>query len=407
MKILFKNIRTVDAQKDVKTSVLAGKNGKIEALGDYKELNIDKDTEIIDGGNYVLMPSFADLHAHFREPGYEYKEDLNSGSHAAVRGGYTFVNLMANTKPVCSSMETVDYVLDKIKKIGLINAHQCVSVTKNFDGENLSHLKDIDSEKVRFISDDGRGVVNNLTSYKSMLIAKEKDFVIMTHAEDMELTPIDYRISENIITFRDLYLCAVTGARLHLSHVSTKEALSAIRLAKRNGVNVTCEVTPHHIALYDMDFKVNPPIRTKEDVLAVTQALQDGTADCISTDHAPHSKEDKQNGSPGLPGLETAFAVCYTELVRGRKLSLSRLSELMSLNPYKIIGKRAGKRGLVLPGYEADLVLAGIETPYIIHGEDFAGKGRITPFENKKVYGKILMTFKSGKAVYIDNRQAL
>lgn len=399
-KFLIKNAKVVDESKEVIQDVLFD-NGKILKVSENIQ---DKNAKIIDATNLILMPSFVDLHAHFREPGNEYKETLETGSKSAVKGGYTYVNLMANTKPVCSDMKTVDYVLNKIKNIGLINAHQTVSLTRNFDGEDLSHLDDIDREKVTFISDDGKGVISNIVSYNSMLIAKNRSFTIMTHAEDMNLTPIDYRISENIITFRDLYLCQVTGARLHLSHVSTKEAIKAIRLAKNDKINCTCEVTPHHIMLYNDSFKVNPPIREKEDTEEIIRAIIDGTVDTISTDHAPHSLEDKEKGAPGLPGLETSFAVCYTSLVKENHISMSKLSKIMTANAYRIIGDKYKNYGKIEEGYNADFVLVDTDKKWICKGEDFASKGKITPFENKTLYGKVMMTFKDGKVVYDDYR---
>lgn len=399
-KILFKNAKVVDEDKDIIQDVLV-EGSKILKVS---ENIIDDKAKTIDCNNLTLMPSFVDLHSHFREPGYEYKETLETGSKAAVKGGYTYVNLMGNTNPIASSMKEVDYVLDKIKEIGLINAHQVVSVTKNFDGKTLSHLDDIDENKVKFISDDGRGVISNITSYNSMLIAKKHNFTIMTHAEDMNLTPIDYRISENIITFRDLYLCQVTGARLHLSHVSTKEAIKAIRLAKTNNVNVTAEVTPHHVMLYDNDFRVNPPIRKKEDTEEIIRGIKDGTVDVISGDHAPHSKEDKEKGSPGLPSLETGFAVIYTALVRKNHITLSKLSQIMTANGYRIIGDKYKDYGKIKEGYNADLALIDTEKEWTVRGEDFVSKGKVTPFEGMKLYGKVLMTFKDGKVVYDDHR---
>lgn len=355
---------------------------------------------IIDCKNLVLMPSFADLHAHFRTPGYEYKEDLLSGSKSAVRGGYTFVNLMANTKPVCSSMEIFDFVMDKIKEIDLINAHQTISLTRNFEGKDLSHIEELDPDKVIFISEDGKGVMSNLISMQSLEIAKKYGYTIMTHSEDMDITPISYRVSENIMTFRDLYLSKVTGGRLHLSHVSTKEAVDAIRYAKSIDTPVTAEVSPHHISLWDNDFKVNPPIRKKNDVDALIDAIRDGTIDAIATDHAPHSKEDKEKGSPGMPGLETSFALCYTNLVKNGKISLSKLSSLMSYNPYKIIGEKYSLRGDLKEDFISDLTLVDIEKSWMIKGEDFASKGKITPFEGREVFGKVILTMKKGKVVY-------
>lgn len=403
MDILFKNANVVDKNSTFTGDVYI-KNGIINQIGNFSHFVENTDIHIIDATGLTLMPSFADLHAHFRTPGYEYKETLETGSKSAVAGGYTFVNLMANTKPICSDMDTFNFVIGNIEKIGLINAHQCISVTKDFDGKTLSHLDSIDTKKVRFISDDGKGVISNITSYNSMLFAKENDITIMTHAEDMDLTPIDYRISENIITFRDIYLSSVTGAHVHFSHVSTKEAIEEIRRAKKNNVNITCEIAPHHIALYDNDFRVNPPIRTKEDTIAIIEAIIDGTVDAIATDHAPHTIEDKKLGSPGLPGLESAFSVCYTSLVKNNTISLNKLSTLLSKNPYEIIGKGYDNRGLVQTGFVADLALVDLNKKYTIKGNDFYSMGKITPFEDKEVYGKVLLTMKNGKIVYDDRK---
>lgn len=334
MELLIKGARIVDEELDFLGDLYI-KDGLISDFG--KELSYD--CHKIDGKGMVLMPSFIDLHVHFRDPGYTYKEDLLTGSMAALKGGYTLVNLMGNTNPICSSMEVVDYVLNKAENLNLVQVHQCVSITENFDGQTLDHLDTLDN-RVKFITDDGMGISSNIVMYKAFLKAKEKGLTIITHAEDKDLTPIDYRISENIITIRDLYLAKVTQARLHLAHVSTREAIEEIRKAKEDGVNVTCEVAPHHIALWDNDYRVNPPIRRKEDTLALIKGIIDGTVDTISTDHAPHSKEDKEKGSPGLTGLETSFSVSYTTLVKSGFIDLKKLSKVMSANPGRIMGAK-------------------------------------------------------------------
>ena len=399
MNYILKNVDVVDKNKTVKNTNLYIENALIEKISD----EVDENLQSYDCTGLTVMPSFVDLHAHFRDPGYTHKETIQTGSKAAVKGGYTLINLMANTKPIANDMQVVNYVLDKAKKIGLINIHQCVSVTNDFDGESLEHLDKIDTKKVKFISDDGKGIISNLTSYKSMLIAKEKNLTIMTHAEDKYLTPIDYRLSEDIITIRDLYLCHATGARLHLSHVSTIDSLEAIRLAKQHGTNVTCEVTPHHIALYDNEFKVNPPIRTQKDVYAVIEAIKDGTIDAISTDHAPHTAEEKKNGAPGLVGLETAFGVCYSNLVKPNHITLNKLSELISYNPYKIFDGMYEKRGLIKQGYVADLALVDINKTYTVDPNNFDSMGKNTPFKDKQLQGIVVATIKDGEFKY-DNR---
>lgn len=392
MEVLIKGARIADESKDF-IGDLYIRNGIIEDFG----TNLNYNCNTIDGEGLSLMPSFIDLHVHFRDPGFTHKEDLFTGGLAALKGGYTLVNLMGNTNPICSSMDIVEYVLNKADELDLVDVHQTVSITKDFDGHTLEHLDSLDN-RVKFISDDGKGVKSNIVMYNAMIKAKEKGLTIMTHAEDDELTPIDYRISENIITIRDIYLCKVTGARLHLSHISTREAIEEVRRAKSEGVNVTCEVTPHHIALWDNDFKVNPPIRMKSDVESLIQGIIDGTVDTIATDHAPHTKEDKEKGAPGLSGIETAFSVSYTTLVKSGIIDLMKLSKIMSGNAGRIMGVKKGK---IEKGYDGDVVLLDLNKEFIIDGEKFISKGKNTPFNGMKFYGEVIMTLKNGEIKYI------
>lgn len=391
MDLLVKGARIIDEEKDFIGDIYI-ENGKIKDFGE----DLAYECKEVYGKNMVVMPAFIDLHVHFREPGFTEKEDLYSGGLAALKGGYTLVNTMANTNPIASSMEIVEYVLNKAKNHDLVDIHQTVSITENFDGETLSHLDKLDN-RVKFISDDGKGVASNLVMYKAMLKAKEKGFTIMVHAEDEDFTPIDYRISENIETIRDIYLAKVTGSRLHISHVSTKEAIEEIRRGKKEGLNLTCEVTPHHISLWDNDYKVNPPIREKEDVEALIEGIVDGTVDAIGTDHAPHTREDKEKGSPGLSGIETAFPVAYTTLVEAGKIDLKKLSKIMSGNPGRIFGV---KKGRIEKGYDGDLVLLDLEKEIVVNGESFISKGKNTPFNGMKFKGEVAMTIKNGEIKY-------
>ena len=391
MKLLIENSRIIDEEMDF-VGDLYIEDGKIVEWGE----DLNYECETIDGRDLVLMPAFIDLHVHFREPGYTHKEDLESGGQAALKGGFTFVNLMGNTNPICSSMETVNYVLDRANRLNLVDMHQCVTITKDFDGKSLDHLDKLDN-KVKIITDDGMGINSNIVMYNAMVKAKEKDLTIMTHAEDKELTPIDYRISENIITIRDIYLSKTTGVKLHLAHVSTKEAIEEIRKAKSEGVNVTCEVTPHHISLWDNDYKVNPPIRSKEDVDEIISGIIDGTVDTIATDHAPHTQEDKEKGSPGLSGLETSFSLIYTTLVKENKISLNKLSKIMSANGARIMDINKGK---IKVGYDADLVLLDLNKRLIIDSNTFVSKGKNTPFNGMEVFGEVVMTLKDGLVKY-------
>lgn len=391
MKILIKNSRIIDETLDL-IGDLYIEDGKIAEWGE----DLNHECETIDGRELVLMPAFIDLHVHFREPGYTHKEDLETGGKAALKGGFIFVNLMGNTDPICSSMEVVDYVLNRGKQLNLVDIHQCVSITKDFDGKSLEHLDRLDN-RVKVITDDGMGINSNIVMHNAMVKAKEKGLTIMTHAEDKDLTPIDYRISENIITVRDIYLSKTTGAKLHLAHVSTKEGIEEIRKAKAEGVNVTCEVTPHHISLWDNDYKVNPPIRAKEDVDEIILGIIDGTVDTIATDHAPHTKEDKENGSPGLSGLETAFSITYTTLVKGDKITLNKLSKIMSANGARIMDINKGR---IKVGYDADLVLVDLNKKVIIDKNTFLSKGKNTPFNGMEFFGEVVMTLKDGAVKY-------
>ncbi|SDY97148.1 dihydroorotase [Proteiniborus ethanoligenes] len=392
MELLIKGARIIDWRQDITSDVYI-KNGTIQDIGN----NIQVDCKIIEAKGLALLPSFVDMHCHFREPGFEYKEDLLSGNLAAVRGGYTAVNLMANTNPVCSNMEVVNYVLNRAKEIGLIDVHQSVSITNGFDGHSIYHLDNID-ESVKIISDDGNGVENNRVMLQAMLKAVEKNLIIMSHAEDRELSLYDTALSENISTIRDIELANYTKARLHMAHVSTKEALQYIIDGKRKGINITCEVAPHHIALDNStEYKVNPPLRNKEDVNFLIEGIKQGWVDVIATDHAPHSALDKEKGLPGISGLETAFSVCFTKLVKEKHISLNKLSELMSKNPANIMRLNKGQ---IKKGYDGDLVIVDLEKMYHIDISKFASKGKNTPFDKSKVWGSIEATIKAGEIIY-------
>lgn len=390
--MLIKNARLIDEEIDYIGDIYIV-DGLIKEVG--KNLNIEI-YNTIDLNGKIIMPAFVDTHTHFREPGFTYKEDLESGSNAAIRGGYTFANLMGNTKPIASSMEVVEYVENRIKEIGLMDVHQCISITKDFNGEDLSHLDEID-ERVKCITDDGVGVLSNISMYNAMLKAKEKDIVVLSHPEDKDISKIDDRLSENLMTLRDLSLSERTGAKLHMAHISTKEIAEYIRIAKKKNQNLTCEVTPHHISLYDNDYKVNPPIREKADVLALIDAVKDGTIDTIGTDHAPHTEEDKKNGAPGISCIETAFPVVYTVLVKENGVSLNYFSKLMSANASRILKINKGR---ISEGYDGDLVVLDFDTEITIDSSKFASKGKNTPFNGMKYFGRVLGTIKAGDLKY-------
>ncbi|MGY5238913.1 dihydroorotase [Clostridium tertium] len=396
MNLLIKNARIVDYSQDFIGDIYI-ENGNIKEVG--LDINIDA-INVIDAKGLTLMPSFIDTHAHFREPGLTYKEDIETGSKAALRGGYTGVCLMGNTKPICSSKEVLEEVRNREKELNLIDLHQCISVTKGFNGKDITHLDNFANDnRLKAISDDGVGVMDSEIMYKAMLKAKEHGWVIMSHAEDHSFSDIDMRIAENIMTLRDIYLAKETGARLHMCHVSTKEAIGYIKNAKKRFSNITCEVTPHHISLTKdiNNYRVNPPIREKEDVYEIINAIKDGIIDCIGTDHAPHTQEDKEKGSPGMVGLETSFSICYTRLVKSGAINLNKLSEIMSKNCADILGMNKGR---ISPGVEGDVVLLDLDKKIKVNSEEFNSKGKNTPFQGMEFYGEVQMTIKAGRILY-------
>lgn len=388
--MLLKNARLASGQP----VDLLLKDGLIAAMG--LDLAADGE-EVLDCAGRTVLPAFVDLHCHWRTPGFEYKEDIATGSAAAAAGGYTFVNLMPNTKPVCSSADIAHSVMAEAGRIGLCAANQTVSITQNFDGHTLDHLKTL-PEDLKFITEDGKGVQSGNVMAKAFAIAAQRGLTIMSHAEDMDISPWDYRLAENIETVRNLHLSEYYGTRLHMCHVSTKEAVEAIGAAKWKGVPVTCEVTPHHLWFADTDYRVNPPIRKAEDVDALIEAIRLGVVDAIATDHAPHTDEEKAAGAAGMVGLETAFGVCYTKLCREKGLPLARLAELMSTAPAEILGL-AG-HGRVLPGYAADLALVELDTPYTVDKNALHSKSHNCPYDGAQLFGRVDLTIKGGKVTW-------
>lgn len=375
------------------------RDGKIAAVGMDLSAMAQEGEDFIDADGLTVLPAFVDLHCHWRTPGFEYKEDIETGSRAAAAGGYTFVNLMPNTKPVCSTAEQAAMVEQKAAEIGLCDANQTVSITAGFDGKSIDHLKTLPSS-VRFITEDGKGVQNNETMAKAFAICTRKDITVMSHAEDMDISPWDYRLAEDIETVRNCWLSEYYQTRLHMCHVSTRGAMDVIRMAKRRGAPVTCEVTPHHLWFTNdvCDYRVNPPIRTADDVRALIDAIREGMVDAISTDHAPHSEEDKLvRNMAGMVGSETAFGVCYTKLCREEGIPLEMLSYLMSTSPAMIMGLA---KGVLEPGYDADVVLVDLNNPYVVEKEKLHSKSRNTPFDGAELYGRVMATVKGGVLTY-------
>jgi dihydroorotase len=389
----IKNIRLVDDNQDF-IGDICFENGVITAIGQH----LCKDNEAIEfqGNDIVLFPAFTDLHVHFRDPGFTYKEDLHSGSRAALKGGFTAVNLMPNTNPIASSMEIVRDVESRAKEVGLITVNQTLSMTKNLKGVDFEHLKALTPNEILFVTDDGRGVNDDAVMLEIFKVCKEKNVAIMCHAEDSKFSKTDMRIAENNMTFRDIALFKEVGGHLHFCHVSTKEAIEAIQKAQEEGHNVTCEVTPHHIFATGDEvnhYRVNPPFREQEDVDALIKALKSGVACAIATDHAPHTLDEKAAGAPGMIGLELAFPLCYTKLVKNGPLSLQNLAKVLSTNPSSMMKLNKGKLQV---GLDADFAIFNLDKEVTFFEDQFESKSINTPFLGYTVSGKIVSTFRKG-----------
>lgn len=364
---------------------------------------------------YIIVPGLCDVHVHFREPGFSYKETIASGSAAAAHGGYTAVCTMPNLDLVPDSAEHLQVQLDAIKRGAAIKVLPYGAITVGEKGEKLADMEAM-SDKVCAFSDDGKGVQNDEMMREAMAKAKRLGKIIAAHCEDNSLLFDGYihdgeyarmhghrgisSASEYKQIERDLRLAEETGCAYHVCHISTKESVELIRQAKARGVNVTCETAPHYLVLCDEDmqedgrFKMNPPLRSREDKKALIEGIKDGTIDMIATDHAPHSAEEKGRGLEkslmGVVGLETAFPVLYTELVKKNIITLDRLVELMGFKPKERFGIDTNN----------DFAVFDISEAYKIDPEDFLSMGRATPFAGREVFGRCLLTVHNGKVVY-------
>lgn len=388
----------------------------------YEEIKAFAEKFLADGGlspviskKYIIVPGLCDVHVHFREPGFSYKETIASGSAAAAHGGYTAVCTMPNLDPVPDSAEHLQVQLDAIKRGAAIKVLPYGAITVGEKGERLADMEAI-SDKVCAFSDDGKGVQNDEMMREAMTAAKRLGKIIAAHCEDNSLLFGGYihdgeyarmhghrgisSASEYKQIERDLRLAEETGCAYHVCHISTKESVELIRQAKARGVDVTCETAPHYLVLCDEDmqedgrFKMNPPLRSREDKKALIEGINDGTIDMIATDHAPHSAEEKGRGLEkslmGVVGLETAFPVLYTELVMKNIITLDRLVELMSFKPKERFGIDTNN----------DFAVFDISEAYKIDPEDFLSMGRATPFAGREVFGRCLLTVHNGKVVY-------
>ena len=412
--ILIKNIRAVDAVKDTVTDVFIS-DGIIAGVGNITAVNANT---VIDGTGLVLMPSLFDMHVHFRDPGFTHKEDILTGCSAALAGGVTGVLAMPNTNPPCDNPETVRYIIEKAQGTG-VDVYPVGCITGAMKGNGLNDYEALKKAGCICISDDGRPVENAEMMRRALELSNENGLLVASHCEDLAIINggimnkgeisaklgvkgMD-RASEDYITAREIILASSVNARIHICHVSTEGSTAVIRFAKSRGIKVTCETAPHYFMLTDRllekrdaDYRMNPPLRTDKDVRAIIDGIKDGTIDCIITDHAPHTAEEKavfEKAPNGVVGLETSFAAALTALYHTGEVSLNRIAELMCVNPRKILG-------LEIPAVEvgktADLMIADIGRKWTVDPEKLHSKSHNTVFKGMTLTGKPLVTISKG-----------
>ena len=422
MTILIKNGRLINPSENLdKVMDIFVEDGIIKEKAESIEKQADT---VIDAAGCYVMPGLIDLHVHFRDPGLTYKEDIETGSKAAAKGGFTTVCCMPNTKPVVDNVETVKYIIKKGEKTGLTNVLPVGAVTKNMAGVEITDVEELKKAGICAISEDGKSVMNSGVYRKAMKNAARANVPVLAHCEDINLVEggvinLGDKSSElgvkgisnaveDVIAMRDIMLAKETGATLHLCHCSTKDSVEMVKRAKEEGIKVTAEVCPHHFSMCsdditsnDGNFKMNPPLRAREDMEALIKGLQDDIMDVISTDHAPHSAEEKakdlEHAPFGIVGLETSVALTVTNLVKKGYLTPMQMAAKMSYNPAKVLGI---PKGTLDEGKIADITIIDPDKEYTIDVNTFESKGKNTPFDGYKVSGEVEYTILNGKVVY-------
>lgn len=423
--LLIKNGRVIDPDTKIDkiTDLLIDE-------GIVKEIDRDislSGCEVIDATDCFVFPGFIDLHVHLRDPGQTYKEDIFTGTNAAVRGGYTSVCCMPNTNPVCDNVETVKYILEKARD-AKANVYPIASITKNMEGKEINDIDSLIKAGAIALSEDGKSVMNAGILKTAMLLAKKNNVPVMSHCEDANLAGgvmnsgkkaeelgllgIEESV-EDVIAIRDILLAKETGVHLHLCHNSTKMSYRFIELAKSLNVNISAEICPHHFTLTDDDipdanageYKMSPPLRSPDTVDILRTGLSAGIYDVIATDHAPHSIEEKSKGIAGsmngIVGLETSASLTYTYLVEKGLLTPLQMAERMSKRPAEVIGI---DRGSIAPGKIADVTIFNPNIRYKVHAKDLVSKSKNMPYENMELSGKVLYTLVGGKIVYEEEK---
>ena len=420
-KLLIKNAKIVCSKNKInKTADLLIEDGKIKEIN---ENIVCDDAETINADNLTLIPGLVDMHCHLREPGYEYKENIYTGSRAAAKGGFTSIACMANTNPVNDNPAVTTSIIETAKKDSVVSIHPIGAITKNLEGKELVEMGLMKEAGCVAFSDDGKGVSVAKMMYNALQYAAQFEVPVISHCEDKPAEggcvnegimstrlglPGVNRAAEEIMVFREVALSEALDVPVHIAHISTKGSVHIIRDAKKRGAKVTCETCPHYIAGteemtsdYDTSTKVNPPLRTEDDRWAIIEGIKDGTIDAIATDHAPHHIDDKmveyQLAAMGISGFETAFSLCYTNLVETGGISMGKLVELMCVNPAKILNIQSGE---IAVGSDADITIIDENKKYSIDVASFVSKGKNNPFDGWEVKGQINMTIVKGTVVY-------
>jgi dihydroorotase len=426
MKLLIVNGRVVDPANRLDNILdLLIVDGKITRVGAklLDTLPTTKDAQIIDASGKLVVPGLMDLHTHLREPGYEYKETVKTGTAAAAAGGFTTICVMPNTNPVNDNQSVTEFILEKAQKEGIVNVCPIGAITKRSQGQELAEIAELKMAGCVAISDDGRPVMNSEVMRRAMEYAKTFDLPVIDHCEDLNLSEggvmheghISTQLglkgipsaSEEVMVARDLILAEQTGAHLHLAHISTAGSVRMIREAKARSLRVTAEACPHHFTLthealmdFDANKKMNPPLRTKADVEAIIEGLRDGTLDAIATDHAPHAPEEKlqelESAPFGVIGLETAWPLSYA-LVTSGALPLEIMVARLTINPARII---QSDRGTLSEGAMADVTIIDPEETWVVDSGELQSKSKNTPFVGWKMKGRAIKTIVGGKVVW-------
>jgi len=425
MKLLLKAGRIIDPSQNFDSPMdIFIEEGKIASITDHMD-GVSEDTRIINLEGMIVLPGLVDMHTHLREPGYEYKETIRSGSEAAAAGGFTSIACMPNTHPVNDNRTVTEYILKRSGEYNLVNVYPVAAISRNSEGKILAEFGDLKEAGAVAFSDDGKPVMNGLLMRRALEYASSLDRVIISHCEDLQLSagglmnegristqlglPGIPTLAEDVMVARDILLAQFTGAALHIAHVSSAGAVRMIRDAKARGIRVTAETTPHYFTLTDealLDFdthtKVNPPLRSREDLQAVREGLRDGTLDVIATDHAPHAVTDKEvefeYAASGISGLETALGLSL-KLVDDGLLTLHELIRKMSVNPAKILNI---PKGTLHQGADADITVFNPGKSWVVDPSTWRSQGKNSPFFGWTLRGKVMMALVGGKIVYQD-----